>query len=71
MSSNLVSEIVSFVKDHQISIHCRTATQRIEQLVAIDLGGTHDQWGVGIFLAITCENPNLLGAKLLAKLLVL
>ena len=59
------------VQNDEVGPHIFAVTQRVEKLVPIDLGRSDDQRCFGIFLAITCQDPDILCTKFLRKLDVL
>src|SRR5882672_272551 len=71
MPTVFVREVMRFIKHHQIGIHAAPAAQGIEKLIAIDLSGADDQWGIRIVFSIPGEDAYLLRAELCAELLVL
>jgi hypothetical protein len=71
VSALFIGKIVRFIEDHQIRVNFFTAAQRIEKLIPIDLGGSHDQRRVGILFPIAGENADAIGPERCAELGIL
>src|SRR5262252_5404842 len=60
-----VSEVMSLIEHNKISCHFLSTSQRIEQLIAIDLGRTNDKRSIRIFFSIARQNADSICSKLI------
>ena len=66
-----VGEVVGFVEDDEVGVDLLAAAQRVEELVAVDLGRADDERRVGALLPVAREYADVLRAELVAELVVL
>ena len=59
----LVGEVVGFVENDEIGADLLTVSKRIEKLITIDLGRSHDQGRICVLFAIARENSHVVGTE--------
>ncbi len=70
VSAVFVREVVRFVEHDQIGADFIATAQRVEKLVAIDLGGADDQRRVRVFFSVASQYSDFVRAEFVAELLV-
>ena len=60
----LISQKVGLIQDHEIGGQRFPAVHGIVKLIAQDLGGSHDDRGMGVLLAVAGQDAHLLGAEM-------
>ena len=60
-----------FIEHDQVCTDFIATSQGVEELIAVDLGRTDDEWSLGILFSVACQYSDPFGAKLVDKFLVL